>query len=235
MNQLNAKTSLDQKLPWAVELLGLITLILCVVHVSLQAETIALVYLAAITAVLSVITLFIMNLIKHNSEYTKGSTPTIVFLCIYILLVTYLGVNKVVPESREIVSFEKKQLDLIYKISMQENEARRNLAELYLNATTVIERIQPGIHKTGTIMMAEILQDKINKGDGTYHVDSMFELAEIAFLYNDNEFSYAWYKIASEYGRNDALEHYSRLIKTPKKKVTTLSKVWSFFHYVPSS
>ena len=194
---------------------------LSILHVSLRAEPLELLYLLIISVLFCILFIFV---ITKGGHVIGDRAPTIFFLSIYIVLIFWLGVSKTIPEYRGIIKFEKRQLELIYE-GLGNNFDRIQLARLYMNAPDVIERIQPGVHHKGNMIMHEFLKGKISSGEGSDYVEDLYLLAESGFTYSSKGYAYNWYKNAFEFGKKDALKRYEeRLLKHGILKEKLLKK-----------
>lgn len=216
-----ASLSFDRKASWTIDILGLVACVLSIIHVSLRAKSIELIYIAIISVLVSILFIFIMSIIRKSNTLAKGRNPYVVFLFIYILLIIWLALNKTIIEYREIIAFEEARSDLAYGLNLQREGARWDMAKLYQNAPLSIHRIEAGVKHKGTMMMHPLLREKIRQGEGIKYRDDMYELAEVAFLYG-KKFAKKYYEKAYMYGRKDALARYHErmLIVNPKYEVS---------------
>ncbi len=205
--------SSSQKLPWIIGISGLIACILSVLIASLRAVTIDLFYIAIISIFLSILIQFIISE-NRKAGFTNGRF--IVFLCIYVLLIIWLGLTKVIPEYNQITAFEKHRNDLVFKLLTADKDDQEKwklkLAKHYLSAPTVIIRNELFVHYRGAKMMESFLTDKMKQNLGQEYKHDMFYLAEFAFQ-SSNDISKLWYKNAYEAGRLDAMERYEQRTK----------------------
>jgi hypothetical protein len=203
-----SKSISDKNISLVLNLLWFITGILSVLHVSLYGEPILLIYLLVIAILFAILVIFIVSIIRKKSDYAKGYIPLLFILGIYVVLISWLGMNKTFPEYKEITVFEYERSDLTYKVNVKRAGANWALAILYLHALDSIERIEPHVRHKGAMMMHKLLEEKIEEGQGQSYVDDMYNLAEISFIYTGKEFAHSWYKKAYEFGKSDSLDRY---------------------------
>lgn len=186
----------------------LLTCILSIAHLSIQGRVQDLIYLLIISIIVATLVLFIfLTFIKKYYPLLNENKLNLVII-IFILLLTWLDLNKSLPEYKEIRSFEENRSDLVYRMGMKEGDADRKLALLYLNASPVILRIEKSVNHKGAMILSQILEEKIKEGKGKEYVNDIYNLAEVSFTSTGHDFSHYWYKRAFEYGKKNALERF---------------------------
>lgn len=199
--------------PWVINIIWLVVCILSAVHSALITEPLSLLYLSAVSLFFLILILFLFSFFRKNSNLYQANNVLIIYLIIYILLITWLDLNKTLPEYKAISNFEEKRADLIYRLALNERSAENRLASLYLNADDTVNRIEPSVKHKGALMMDLILKEKIEANQGNLYVEDMYQLAEISFANTGPGFALTWYQNAHKYGKKDALQRYDHRMK----------------------
>ncbi len=216
-----SKSTLENYFLPLTNILWLSSCLLSIVHVAIYGEVLFLLYAFIIAIFFTILTIFVLSVIRKKSDYAKGYKPLIFILGIYLILVSWFGMNKTFPEYQEIATFKKNQSELPYKLGVQRQGVHWDVADLYLTAPKSIDRVEPRVNHKGTMMMHVLLMGKIRDGLEKNYGDDMFELAEIAFSHG-RKFSKQWYERAYMHGRKDALDRYNEkmLIVNHKFQIT---------------
>ena len=188
---------------------GCIASFLTIYHSLLQPQPLAIFYIIAISFLFTLTVIFIIITISKNKNNSKHLSKSGIFLCGYIFLLIWLGINKTIPEHQEILDFQRKRADLIYWIYNGKFDTYKELAYLYMDASTSINRIEPHVNHFGTKILATYLQNQIKAGNGALYAQAMYDLAEAEFIYSSRESAHTWYKYAEEYGKAGAIERYN--------------------------
>ncbi len=203
-----------------VSIFAVIASILTVYHSLLIPDPLSIFYVIIISLLFTLAIIFVIFSTSKNINNLKYLSKSSIFLCVYILIIVWLGINKTIPEHEEILEFQTKRIELIYWNTKKEPGGTRALSLLYMRAKPAIARIEPNANHWGTKLMQVYLEDQINNGaelhytDGRYSLaDDMYELAEAIFIYSSRDTAHTWYQRAYEYGRKDALERYSERMK----------------------
>ena len=192
---------------------SLIAVTLTIYHSLLYPAPLAVFYVVLLAAIFTVMFVFLLYMSVKNINNAKSVSKTSVFLCIYTLLMIWLGINKTLPEYKEIMDFRKNRDDYVYWLYRSEFDTRRKLALLYLNAPESVDRIEPGVVHLGTKLVKNFLDNEIKAGNGANYSDDMYNLAEVAFIHSSRELAHEWYKKAYEHGKSNALERYQERIR----------------------
>ena len=140
----------------------------------------------------------------------------LLLILIYILLLFWYGFVKVYPDYKYIIEFRKKRSDLIYNI--QKNAPpiesylayKRQLAELYLNANSAVDKLEPHVKHHGVTLMLAFLDEQIRNGKGSEYGRYMYDLAEVAFTVASRDLAKEWYEKAQKYGIANAMDRYQK-------------------------
>jgi len=205
-----------------LNLAWLVSCLFSIAHVALYGELSSLLYSLVIAIFFAVLVVFVLSIIRKKSDFAKGFKPLVFILGIYLMLVSWQGINKTFPEYQEIVAFMNNRAQLAYNLNVNRKGARWDMAKLYLSAPESVKRIEVRVGHKGTMMMHLLLMEKVEQGNGEKYSDEMYEVAEVAFSYG-KKFAREWYEKAYEYGREDAIERYNErmLLVNPKFKVTS--------------
>jgi len=142
---------------------GSIASILTVYHSLLHPDPLSVFYLILISALFTLVVVFIALEISKNKNTLKYLSKTGIFLSIYILLIIWLGINKTIPEYNEITAFKKNRTEILYWHVNKGRAGIRQLSMLYMNATPAISRIEPSVNHWGTKLMMSYLQDQMSR------------------------------------------------------------------------
>lgn len=187
---------------------GSIATVLTVYHSLLHPDPLYIFYVIIISLLFTLTTIFIIFETSKSKYNLKHLSKTSVFLCIYIILIIWLGINKTIPEHQEILEFQQKRADLTYWIYKKDFDTYKQLALLYMNASPAIKRIEPSANHFGTKLMKVYLENKIAAGEGSLYSQDMYDLAEAIFVYSSRDLAHVWYQSAYEYGKANALKRY---------------------------
>ena len=209
-----------------LNLIWLATCLFSVIHVAFYGDPIFLLYSLIVATLLAILVIFVLSIIRKKSDYAKGYTPLVFILGIYLVIVSWIGMNMTFPEYQEIVKFDKLRSELTYKLNVKRGGAnmgkvyRWEMAKLYLNAPKSVNKVEASVNHKGTMMMHILLMDKIGQGDGELYSDDMYAVAEVAFTIG-KDFSQEWYERAYEHGREDALRRFrERMLEVnPRYKI----------------
>lgn len=202
---------------------GTIATLLTIYHSLLHPHPLHVFYLVSISLLLTIVIVVIAVGISKTKISLQHLSKTGIFLSIYIVLITWLAINKTIPEYNEIEAFKKKRIEIIYWHVNNGRAGIRQLSMLYMHAPPAISRIEPAVNHWGTKLMMSYLENQMKNGkdptyrDGTYKLsDDMYELAEALFSYASRESARIWYQHAYEYGRTDAMERYNERTRLHK-------------------
>ena len=187
---------------------GVIASILTIYHSLLHPDPLAVFYILIISLLFTLVTIFVIFSTSNNINNIKSIPKITIFLCYFISIIIWLGINKTIPEHKEIIDFQKKRGDLIYWINKEGLDGMKHLAYLYMDASPAIKRIEPHANHLGTKLMRVYLKKQIDAGRGTQFSNDMYNLPEAAFIYSSRYIAHTWYKFAYQYGRTDALQRY---------------------------
>ena len=129
------------------------------------------------------------------------------------MVLTWLGLNKTIPEYKEIVSFQKDRSDLVYRMGLNENGALYKLAYLYLKAPESVNKVESNVNHKGAIIFGQFLEGKIADGKGPSYYDDMYELAEVSFTSTGHDFAKIWYERAEKYGKDGSIKRFNERLK----------------------
>ena len=191
----------------------LLTVVLSVTQIYFMANPVSLVYAAIISILISLLLLFIITVNKVTHSQLLYQNFILVFLATYIIVLTWLGLNKTIPEYKEITSFRENRSDFVYKIALGENKSLYKLAHLYLEAPQPVNKIEPNVNHKGAIILGHFLENKIKDGEGRSYYEDMYELAEVSFTSTGHDYSKIWYEQAEKYGKNGAIERFNQRLK----------------------
>jgi hypothetical protein len=181
---------------------------LTVYHSLLEPDPLSVFYIILVSLLLTLLVIVINFSITKNPKNLQYLSKTSIFLCVYIFLIIWLGINKTIPEHQEIIEFQKKRSDFTYWLYKDEYDTVKELAILYMNASPAVERIEPNANHFGTKILRAYLEDQIALGKGSQHSQDMYDLAEATFTYSSRDLAHTWYQHAFEYGKKDALKRY---------------------------
>ncbi len=177
-------------------------------HSLLHPPPLSVFYLCVISLLFTLISVFIIFLSSQKKTTIENISIPSIFLCIYTLLIIWLGINKTIPEHQEILNFQAKRADLTYWLYKDEYDTLKALALLYMNAPPSVERVQPKANHFGTKIMRAYLEKQIKEGKGKRHYQDMYNLAEVAFIYSSRDIALTWYQNAQKYGKVNATKRY---------------------------
>ncbi len=209
-------TSLDSirtpgksKKNWLMPLIfGSIATSLTVYHSLLHPAPLSFFAVLLVSALVTLFAIFILFVTTKNIKILSNLPKLSIFLCSYILIITWLGLNKTIPEYEEIKNFQQKISDLIYAIKKHGIAGMKNLGYLYMYAPPSVKRIEPRANHLGTQLMRVFLTKKIEAGEGEKYAEDMYNIAEVAFIYSSRDIAGIWYNHAYKFGQANALKRY---------------------------
>ena len=202
-------TSDRSKHKWVMPIVfGTIATSLTIYHSLLRPQPLSVFYLIAISFLLTLLIIIIVIGTSKTKNSFKDLSEASVFLCIYIALIIWLGINKTIPEHEEIVEFQNQRKVLLYKIHKAKRDSKKQLALLYMNAPSSIKKIEPHANHFGTRILSAHLENEMKAGNGSRHSQDMYDLAEAAFVFSSKAMAHVWYQHAYDHGIENALLRY---------------------------